>query len=93
MDNDTAQAYVEMFAQQTFDRAERTMRANKVTKYGSPDTEGTANHTLTRSLGTDRQPIRSTPPRPSSTFFENGAIWTPRLRRRSSSQSGMPPGS
>lgn len=32
VDNDAAQAYVEMFAQQTFDRAERTLRANKVTK-------------------------------------------------------------
>lgn len=32
VDNEAAQAYVEQFAQQTFERAERTMRANKVTK-------------------------------------------------------------
>lgn len=32
-DNTAGQAYVEMFAQDTFDRAERTMRANKVTRY------------------------------------------------------------
>jgi hypothetical protein len=33
-DSATGQAYVELFAQQTFDRAERTLRANKVTRYG-----------------------------------------------------------
>ncbi|KAH0494520.1 hypothetical protein TgHK011_001137 [Trichoderma gracile] len=32
MDNTAGQAYVEQFAQETFDRAERTMRANKVTR-------------------------------------------------------------
>ncbi|RFU76148.1 hypothetical protein TARUN_6090 [Trichoderma arundinaceum] len=32
MDNTTGQAYVEQFAQETFDRAERTMKANKVTR-------------------------------------------------------------
>lgn len=32
IDNETGQAYVEQFAQETFSRAERTMRANKVTK-------------------------------------------------------------
>lgn len=32
VDNDAAQAYVEQFAQQTFDRAERTLRADKVTR-------------------------------------------------------------
>lgn len=32
VDNDAAKAYVEVFAQQTFDRAERTLRANKVTR-------------------------------------------------------------
>jgi vacuolar protein sorting-associated protein VTA1 len=33
VDNDAAKAYVEQFAQQTFDRAERTLRANKVTRW------------------------------------------------------------
>lgn len=32
MDNTAGQAYVEQFAQETFDRAERTMKANKVTR-------------------------------------------------------------
>ncbi|CAM1504882.1 Fc.00g024730.m01.CDS01 [Cosmosporella sp. VM-42] len=32
VDNTAGQAYVEQFAQQTFDRAERTLRANKVTR-------------------------------------------------------------
>lgn len=32
IDNTAGQAYVEQFAQQTFDRAERTLRANKVTR-------------------------------------------------------------
>lgn len=33
MDNTAGQAYVEQFAQETFSRAERTMIANKVTRY------------------------------------------------------------
>jgi hypothetical protein len=32
IDNTAGQAYVEQFAQETFARAERTMRANKVTR-------------------------------------------------------------
>lgn len=32
VDNTAGQAYVEQFAQQTFDRAERTLRADKVTR-------------------------------------------------------------
>ncbi|KAF4950545.1 hypothetical protein FSARC_13156 [Fusarium sarcochroum] len=41
IDNAAGQAYVEQFAQQTFDRAERTMRANKVTRI-TADTFGAA---------------------------------------------------
>ena len=33
VDNTAGQAYVEQFAQETFSRAERTMVANKVTRY------------------------------------------------------------
>lgn len=33
VDNTAGQAYVEQFAQETFSRAERAMRANKVTRY------------------------------------------------------------
>lgn len=32
IDNAAGQAYVEQFAQQTFDRAERALRADKVTR-------------------------------------------------------------
>lgn len=32
VDNVAGQAYVEQFANETFDRAERTLRANKVTR-------------------------------------------------------------
>lgn len=33
IDNTAGQAYVEQFAQETFTRAERTLRANKVTRF------------------------------------------------------------
>lgn len=33
VDNTAGQAYVEQFAQETFDRAERTLRANKVSRW------------------------------------------------------------
>lgn len=32
VDNEAGQAYVEQFANDTFDRADRTLRANKVTR-------------------------------------------------------------
>lgn len=35
IDNDAGQAYVEQFAHETFVRAERTLRANKVTRYSA----------------------------------------------------------
>lgn len=35
VDNEVAKAYVEQFAQQTFTRAERTMRANKVSRWAA----------------------------------------------------------
>lgn len=43
VDNEAAKAYVEQFAQQTFDRAERTMRANKVTRWVTPKNPNTPN--------------------------------------------------
>lgn len=39
VDDTAGQAYVEQFAQQTFDRGEKVLRANKVTRYApSPST-------------------------------------------------------
>ena len=35
VDDTAGQAYVEQFAQQTLDRGEKVLRANKVTKYAS----------------------------------------------------------
>ncbi|KAJ3497199.1 hypothetical protein NLG97_g2088 [Lecanicillium saksenae] len=52
-DNTAGQAYVEMFAQETFDRAERTMRANKVTRQTADTFDAAATFfDLTREWGT-----------------------------------------
>ncbi|KAJ4165480.1 hypothetical protein LMH87_007112 [Akanthomyces muscarius] len=51
-DNTAGQAYVEMFAQETFDRAERTMRANKVTRQTADTFDAAATFfDLTREWG------------------------------------------
>lgn len=36
VDDTAGQAYVEQFAQQTFDRGEKVLRADKVTRYSPP---------------------------------------------------------
>ncbi|KAM3465095.1 hypothetical protein BB8028_0003g09700 [Beauveria bassiana] len=52
-DNTAGQAYVEMFAQETFDRAERTMRANRVTRQTADTFDAAATFfDLTREWGT-----------------------------------------
>ncbi|ATY60567.1 hypothetical protein CCM_02849 [Cordyceps militaris CM01] len=52
-DNTAGQAYVEMFAQETFDRAERTMRADKVTRQTADTFDAAATFfDLTREWGT-----------------------------------------
>ncbi|XWW94935.1 hypothetical protein V2A60_002885 [Cordyceps javanica] len=51
-DNTAGQAYVEMFAQETFERAERTMRANKVTRQTADTFDAAATFfDLTREWG------------------------------------------
>ncbi|KAH7001100.1 Vta1 like-domain-containing protein [Ilyonectria destructans] len=53
VDNDAGQAYVEQFAQQTFDRAERTLRADKVTRQTADTFDAAATFfDLTREWGT-----------------------------------------
>ncbi|KAH6887745.1 Vta1 like-domain-containing protein [Thelonectria olida] len=53
VDNTAGQAYVEQFAQQTFDRAERTLRANKVTRQTADTFDAAATFfDLTREWGT-----------------------------------------
>ncbi|KAH7122146.1 Vta1 like-domain-containing protein [Dactylonectria estremocensis] len=53
VDNVAGQAYVEQFAQQTFDRAERTLRANKVTRQTADTFDAAATFfDLTREWGT-----------------------------------------
>ncbi|KAM3515153.1 hypothetical protein MY11210_001165 [Beauveria gryllotalpidicola] len=53
IDNTAGQAYVEMFAQETFDRAERTMRANRVTRQTADTFDAAATFfDLTREWGT-----------------------------------------
>ncbi|KAK7418181.1 hypothetical protein QQX98_004156 [Neonectria punicea] len=52
-DNTAGQAYVEQFAQQTFDRAERTLRADKVTRQTADTFDAAATFfDLTREWGT-----------------------------------------
>ncbi|KAF4976545.1 hypothetical protein FZEAL_6801 [Fusarium zealandicum] len=52
VDNVAGQAYVEQFAQQTFDRAERTLRANKVTRQTADTFDAAATFfDLTREWG------------------------------------------
>ncbi|KAF5720575.1 vacuolar sorting-associated VTA1 like [Fusarium globosum] len=52
VDNAAGQAYVEQFAQQTFERAERTMRANKVTRQTADTFDAAATFfDLTREWG------------------------------------------
>ncbi|KAF4344084.1 vacuolar sorting-associated VTA1 like [Fusarium beomiforme] len=52
VDNAAGQAYVEQFAQQTFDRAERTLRANKVTRQTADTFDAAATFfDLTREWG------------------------------------------
>ncbi|KAM0563055.1 hypothetical protein ACHAPJ_001899 [Fusarium lateritium] len=52
IDNAAGQAYVEQFAQETFDRAERTMRANKATKITADTFDAAATFfDLTREWG------------------------------------------
>ncbi|KAM4068177.1 vta1 like domain-containing protein [Hirsutella rhossiliensis] len=52
VDNDAGQAYVEQFAQETFGRAERTLRANKVTRQTADTFDAAATFfDLTREWG------------------------------------------
>ncbi|ETS06760.1 DUF605-domain-containing protein, partial [Trichoderma reesei RUT C-30] len=58
MDNTAGQAYVEQFAQETFDRAERTMRANKVTRQTADTFDAAATFfDLTHEWGTPEPEI------------------------------------
>jgi hypothetical protein len=86
IDNAAGQAYVEQFAQQTFDRAERALRADKVTRY----VIAVIPSLHVKLTYPDKPPIHSMPLLLSSILPANGASLTPRLSRRSSSQSGMP---
>lgn len=53
VDNTAGQAYVEQFAQETFSRAERAMRANKVTRQTADTFDAAATfYDLTREWGT-----------------------------------------
>ncbi|PHH93051.1 hypothetical protein CDD83_1753 [Cordyceps sp. RAO-2017] len=58
VDNDAGQAYVEQFAQETFGRAERTLRANKVTRQTADTFDAAATFfDLTHEWGAPEQEI------------------------------------
>lgn len=46
VDDTAGQAYVEQFAQQTFDRGEKVLRADKVTRYAPPSCPSSGQDTL-----------------------------------------------
>ncbi|KAL2104850.1 hypothetical protein VUR80DRAFT_9471 [Thermomyces stellatus] len=98
-DDTAGQAYVEQFAQQTFERGEKVLRANKVTRYasGAPPTHRSipfcpSTYALTsrrpRPGAPAKPPTHSTRQPPSSSSSASSRPWMRRPKRRSSSQSG-----
>ena len=64
IDDTAGQAYVEQFAQQTFDRCEKVLQANKVTRFALSNNICARRRANVRPLGKPR--IHSMPPRPFS---------------------------
>lgn len=83
VDDTAGQAYVEQFAQQTFDRGEKVLRADKVTRYAPPPPRGSTflslpEHLNIRTYLTAGQPRQTADTfDAAAAFFQLTSVWGP----------------